>query len=263
MTINGKAGKKIFVYTPFPIFVENLPELIQRGLSPEIYINADVLDRATGQEITKVRRLLSENALTCTIHGPFMDLSPGAVDKKIRELTCQRFTRLLELVQELSPRQITLHPGYDELRYRNNKDLWLENSLYTWSKVVQKAQDYGVRILVENVFDPEPDHLYRLFSRLNSPCFGHCLDIGHHYLFSRVSISSWLDALGPWLGEVHLHDNHGVLDEHLALGEGKIDFAGFFAQLESHRLNPTLVLECHTKERVILSLERLPEYLGK
>jgi sugar phosphate isomerase/epimerase len=64
--------------------------------------------------------------------------------------------------------------------------------------------------------------------------------------------------LGPFLEQVHLHDNSGEQDDHLALGKGRIDFRGLFQQLKAVRdTPPTVTLEPHSEADLWPSLQYL------
>jgi len=38
-------------------------------------------------------------------------------------------------------------------------------------------------------------------------------------------IARGIDKLSAFLSHIHIHDNHGLKDEHLGIGEGSIDFS--------------------------------------
>jgi sugar phosphate isomerase/epimerase len=254
---------KVQINVPFPLLVKNLERVLDIGLQPEIYFNAATLDELNWAEVRKASRELGRKNLPVTFHGPFMDLNPGAVDEKIREVTLRRFEQVFALAPFFQPRAIVFHPGYDRWRYDNNVDLWLEKSLLTWKPLAERAETLSVKLAIENVFEDHPSSLRKLFSALDSPWVGYCLDAGHGNLFSRGAITEWLDALGSRLVEMHLHDNNCQADEHLPLGEGCIDFAAIFAYLREKRLNPILTLEPHLAEHLEPSLKALGKYLGE
>ena len=129
--------------------------------------------------------------------------------------------------------------------------------------MLAKAESLKLTIALENVFDQTPEMLSRLLTHFSSPYFGHCLDIGHYNLFIKYDLKQWLDDLGPYLKEVHLHDNHGQGDEHLAPGEGQIDFPFLFDQLAKRKLSPALVIETHSQEQVLLGVERVNHFLNE
>jgi sugar phosphate isomerase/epimerase len=253
---------KVQINVPFPLLVKNLEKILDLGLQPEIYFSGLTLDHLSWAEVRKTSRELLRKNLAVTFHGPFMDLNPGAVDEKIREVTGRRFEQVLALVPLFRPRAIVFHPGYDRWRFDGNVDLWLENSLLTWRPLVERAEALSVKLAIENVFEDHPSSLLRLFAALGSPWVGYCLDAGHGNLFSKGAITQWLDSLGSHLVEMHLHDNNQAADEHLPLGEGNIDFAAIFDHLRKYGLAPILTLEPHLAEHLEPSLKALQKYLG-
>ena len=72
--------------------------------------------------------------------------------------------------------------------------------------------------------DETPDMLKKLVRAVNSPYFKICLDVGHAYIFGKISLEDWVKRLGKDLAHVHLHDNAKVFDEHLGLGRGTIQW---------------------------------------
>ncbi len=62
-----------------------------------------------------------------------------------------------------------------------------------------------------------------------------CLDISHSQLactHARRSMRTFLDAVGPFVGHMHIADAKGVDGEGLQIGEGDIDFGTLSAQLQ-------------------------------
>jgi len=86
---------------------------------------------------------------------------------------------------------------------------------------------------------------------------GFCLDVGHTLAFAGNSWRDWLPNLTPWLGHLHLHDNHADGDHHLPVGEGLFDFSGLFAYLRQADLRPTMTLEAFSEEDLLKSLAAL------
>jgi sugar phosphate isomerase/epimerase len=59
------------------------------------------------------------------------------------------------------------------------------------------------------------------------------------------------------LAQLHLHDNAGAGDDHLAIGAGRFDFSGLFRYLRQQRLRPLITLEPHQEEGLWASLQAL------
>ncbi|MBI4496264.1 MAG: sugar phosphate isomerase/epimerase [Deltaproteobacteria bacterium] len=259
----SEAGRRVLgqvqVNLPFGLLQQYLPAVRQIGLRPEIYFSGTALDALSPAEIEAVSRSFPEDSIT--FHGPFLDLSPGAADERIRRVSAWRFGRVLDLVPLLRPRLIVFHAGYDRWRFNGEVELWLESSLRTWTPLARRAEDLSVRLALENTFEEEPAILRRLLERIGSPAVGFCLDPGHAHIFSRVPALQWVEELGSALLEVHLHDNHRQADEHLPIGQGEIDFPALFSGLRSKGLQPVLTLEPHCLEHLEPSLRAMERYL--
>ncbi|HSR10045.1 MAG TPA: sugar phosphate isomerase/epimerase family protein [Thermodesulfobacteriota bacterium] len=253
--------KKIHVNVPFPMLAGNTDAVLQTGLQPEIYFSGAVLDRISMPDVERTSEALARARVPVTFHGPFMDLNPGAVDDRVREITALRFRQVLDLAPYFHPRVIVLHPGYDRWRYDGDIDLWLEKSLLTLRPVVEAAGKASVKIALENVFDENPSALRTLLDTVDSPHLGYCMDAGHANLFSSMRPAEWLDVLGPRFMEIHLHDNDGQADDHLPLGRGNIDFSGLFSCIRAKGLNPVYTIEPHEMEYLLPNLETLEKYL--
>ncbi len=153
---------RIYVHLPFAVLAERLKQVIQRKINPEIYFNADFLDAPDASLLAKVSDELKDNSLCCTFHGPFMDLSPGAVDKNIRQVSIQRYKSLVHIAGQFAPKVVVFHPGYDDLRYGDNREIWFRNSLATWNTVLEDAEKYGLTLALENIFEKDPLLLAKL-----------------------------------------------------------------------------------------------------
>ena len=258
----GTLLKRVQVNLPFPMLVENLDAVLAVGLQPEIYFNGFTLDRLSPAEVEKTSESLRGKDVPVTFHAPFMDLNPGAVDERIREITAFRFEQVFKLVPRFQPRSIVFHPGYDRWRYDDDVDLWRKNSLLTWEPLVTKAETLGVKLALENVFEENPEPLRKLLEEINSPFLGYCMDAGHGHLFSEVPLVEWIEVLGTRLLEVHLHDNHRQADEHLPLGRGNIDFPSIFSRINEKKLHPIYTIEPHDIEHLVPSLKALQKYLS-
>ena len=253
----------IHVNVPYKLLLEQLEFILERGLNPEIYFNGEALDTYREDDARTLHNSLKKRGLKTTIHAPFMDLSPGGVDSKIKKSTLERLDQTLEVGALFAPRLIVFHPGYNKWFFDNNVDLWLENSLVTWKELLRKAEHLKIPLAVENIFEEEPSSLYKLISKLNSPYFNFCFDTGHFNLFSTVTMEEWFISLGSFIREVHLHDNNKNSDDHLPLGDGGIDFPLFFKLLKKYGVTPIYTIEPHKVEDLERSLERCNFFLNQ
>jgi sugar phosphate isomerase/epimerase len=246
----------VHIHIPYPKLKDFFEMIRLRRYDLEIYFSAAVLDQIEKPDLEGLLERLDWSP-KLTLHAPFMDMNPGAVDPMVRSVTQVRFRQLLNVAAILKPRAAVFHAAYDRWRYSQRTDVWLENSIDTWQKIMDTASRIGLRVAVENVFDNEPAALQQLIERINSPDFGFCFDTGHFNLFSTVPMERWFESLGSHLIEVHMHDNDKTADSHWAIGRGNIDFEKFFGHLNSRRPLPVLTIEAHDKDDIETSLDRV------
>jgi len=251
----------VHVHIPYGKLRDYLALVRKRKYDLEIYIPASVLGQLERVDLEVLLDNLDWGP-ALTLHAPFMDLNPGAVDPMVRSATQMRFKQLLSVASVLKPRAVVFHAAYDRWRYAGRKDLWLENSMETWPRIMESAARIdGMRVAVENVFDEDPEALAMLIERVNDPRFGFCFDTGHFNLFSTATMEQWFARLGKHLAEVHLHDNGGSEDAHQALGKGTFDFARFFRLIREHGAGPVFTLEAHDAEDIEPSLVKIRELM--
>jgi sugar phosphate isomerase/epimerase len=250
--------KNVHVHIPYPRIGDYLAYIKHHRLNLEVYFSGDSLDALKPGDIERLKEVLDHHP-SLSIHAPFMDMSPGALDTMVRAVTLQRFSHVLDIAGILSPKVIVFHSGYEKWRYAHRVDLWLEGSIKTWKPLIARAETLGVKIAIENIFEDEPHNLILLMKELHSDTFGICFDAGHCNLFSKIPLVEWLDTLGPYIFELHLHDNDTTSDQHLPIGEGTFDFKTLFSVLRRNTFLYTI--EAHTPEKVMKSMERLSRYL--
>jgi sugar phosphate isomerase/epimerase len=247
------------IHVPFNRLPEHLDSIKKNRTNLELYFGGAVLDSLSSADIKNLKESLDYNP-SLSIHAPFMDLSPGAVDSRVREATMSRFHQIFEIADILGPRVVVFHSGYEKWKYALDMDIWLEKSLLTWQPLNRIASDMGTRIAIENIFEDEPSNLKQLMESMDSDNFGVCFDTGHFNIFSKTSIEEWMKALNPYIVELHLHDNDGTFDQHLPMGEGSFNFRRFFDLLEKRDCIHTL--EAHSREEAIRSLKYHEDITG-
>ena len=185
------------VNAPFQQLVDGYLDLFLRyRINPEIGFDGSALDRRDELPLEQVARLFMEHGRTVTLHGPFMDLSPGAVDDKIREVTARRLLETMELVPLFRPLSVVFHVGYDDRCYQGFRQEWLAGSLATWEPIARRAEGLGVMVSLENLYEQTPDMIVALLDSLSSRNVGFCLDVGHQNAFSNTPLAEWLKGPG-------------------------------------------------------------------
>ncbi len=246
----------IHIHIPYPKLKDYIELLKKRRYDLEIYFAASVLDQLEKTDLERLRNALDWKP-ALTLHAPFVDLNPGAVDSMIRSVTQLRFRQLMDAASVLKPRCAVFHSGYDKWRYSGRTDIWLANSQEAWRKLADDAARLDMKVAVENVFDETPEALQMMLRKVSSQNFGVCFDAGHFNLFTKKTMEEWFEALGSRIIEFHIHDNEGAEDSHLAPGKGRIDFDKLFRLMRKHDVKPIYTVEAHDKDDIEISLQKV------
>ena len=250
--------RSVQVCVPFRLLREKyLPLVIENRINPEIGIDGTILDTHSKKDFLEMASILQQEGLSITLHGPFHDLVPGGIDKEILKATRERMRQAFDIIPLFEPLSIVCHTGYDRKRYHEVEDEWMDTALETWEPLVKDLQGSRTILMLENVYEKTPRLLFRLLSGLNTEKAGFCFDTGHMNAFSETDMEGWLTPLKPFLKQLHLHDNDGTFDAHLAIGAGKIDFESLFTYLGENHLRPIVTLEAHEEEWIWQSLDVL------
>jgi sugar phosphate isomerase/epimerase len=249
----------VFINVPYGRVRENLKRILSFGIGIEIYLENHLIEELTAPEAKELGIVLQGQGVECTVHAPFMDLSPGGYDREIRRITREKLKKSVEMATLLHARGIVCHPGYDKWRFDRNEKLWLDGSVETWTEVIREAKG-GPLVMVENIFEEQPSTLIELFAHFKEENLWFCFDSGHFNLFSSLSLEGWLVPLKDRIREMHLHDNHGDWDEHLPVGAGTFPFRELKAFLKGSS-NIIFTSEIHSEDRAEESIKKLKEFL--
>jgi len=251
---------RVQVNIPFSYLGEGYLDLfLARRLNPEIGLDACSLGRFPRRDFSRVARAFRQAGRRLTLHAPFQDLLPGAKDALILAATRRRLQQAFRLLPVFKPATIVCHLGYEARFYQGEREAWLERSAATWREFAALAAPHGVTVMLENVYETDPDLFPELLSLVDAPNVRLCLDVGHLQAFGGGDFHRWLHTLWPYIGQLHLHDNRGDLDAHLALGQGTVPLADVLNFLAAKDRQPLVTLEPHQEG----SLEPSLAYLAK
>lgn len=253
----AERGIKVSVSLPFRMARQEIGFLRRNGLGLELVLyDTNWICNYPAGEVAEVAGLLREASIELTVHGPIHDLNPGSLDMVVRDYTRHCYFKTLAICHALGAKALVLHLGLNPLLPESALDGWLEGSTHAWKPIVDMAEQLDMSLLLENMFVPSPGFLVALKENLGSDILKVCFDIGHFNVYSKTSLSHWLDETGSEMVEVHLNDNCGTEDQHLQLGKGTIDFKGFFNELSTRGINPSFTIEM-TRDKFHTSLEYL------
>lgn len=249
-----------FVNVPFNELKEKYLDLfLNSNIQPEIGLEGDCLYTEKSAEFEKISKLLRDRNLACTLHAPFFDLAPGALDPIILEKSREKLRLAFALLDVFKPKSIVCHMQFEQSKQGYHFDKWFDTSIETWSELVGIAAKRKIPVMLENTYEDSPRAHKAILTELATPYARFCLDVGHLMAFAQSDWRDWLPELAPWLGQVHLHDNNGDLDAHLAPGRGNFNFVSLFTYFKENDLHPIVTLEPHSEEDLELSFHYLQE----
>lgn len=178
----------------------------------------------------------SEYAFSYTVHAPSSEVNIASISETMRSASLSVLNDVLAACNCIGAAKLVVHPGFTS--YEQVKDRSYASLLRSLDDLVHLQEEYGVKVCVENMGAWECCHFRTpaFIPELTSRGLGMTLDCGHARL--NENLEAFLNAGG--FCHVHLHDNGGTVDDHLACGAGTIDFYGLLPRLPK---KATLVVE--------------------
>ena len=174
--------------------------------------------------LARVKELLAATRLSATVHAPYSDLNLASMNHPIWRESIRQICACIEGAAEFADR-VTIHPGYISPVGKLVPDrVWLQQK-EALREIGAFARDRGVTACLENMggirefLCRDPEEILGMIDGIDG--IGFTCDIGHAHTVGKVR--EFLAHISR-AHHLHLHDNHGNLDEHLALGDGTIDW---------------------------------------
>jgi sugar phosphate isomerase/epimerase len=205
--------------------------------------------------------LLPSYDIECSVHTPLSDVNIGSMNPRMREAAMKEVVSAIEVTGRLGMNPFTLHPGFYTPLGMVDKEA-VKAVTRDSIKVIDKvAKDNGVIVALENmpnmpismVTTPE-----ELALSIEGTDVKICLDLGHAN--TTHNIESYI-PLKDRIVNVHIHDNNGMYDQHLTVGDGNIDFKNILPKLSSYK--GRYVIEARTLDGAPLSRSRLESLLSR
>ncbi len=208
------------------------------GLEIAEYCTAWNMDEKFAGTDSVVKKKL-EGIAASTLHAPYNELFPCAIDQKARALAADRYRQTIALAKCYGAEKVVIHGGYYERLYY---PVWyVEQSITFWREFMK--EDPGVEIVLENVFETDPQWLLEIVQGADHPKLKMCLDVGHVNAYSPIPVSQWLERCAPVLSHFHIHNNDGTQDQHSHLNRGQIPMKELLQGIEQLCPQATIALE--------------------
>jgi sugar phosphate isomerase/epimerase len=174
--------------------------------------------------LRKIEEVVASTHLGITVHAPYGDLNLATLNDPIWRESIRQICTCIEHAAALTDR-VTFHPGYispiGKLMPQKVWDLQKE-ALRQIGKV---ATEHSVLACLENMVGikeflcRQPEELIGMTEGIEG--IGMTFDFGHANTMGTVN--AFLPLVDR-ASHIHIHDNHGMSDEHLPLGAGTINW---------------------------------------
>ena len=216
------------------------PELaLERGMGLEI-IGFCAAERMEDEELIASEEVRLRPYARKSLHAPYYELAPCAIDPLIREVSLKRYRQAVATCMRLGIRRMVVHSGFAPRVYY--PEWFVPRSIEFWRDFVRELPE-DFELLLENVLDVHPEYIRDVCDGVDDPRLRICLDVGHANAYSEVSVEDWISMLGGRIAHVHLHNNDGSRDAHAPLNAGSMDIARILELLDVHAPEAEICIE--------------------
>jgi len=260
----------------FPLFEDMIEGIAEFGLDLFEFC-PEYLEQTPDVLTSQVRRTARAKAerlgVKLIVHGSFSSVNITFMNEHVRAEALRQLKREIELAHDLECSVITIHPGRPSVHagWYPASDCW-NIRVAAYEELLAFAAPLGVRICTENLRRQvgTEEQLKRLFTDIDSPYFGLTFDFGHHNLIygdyplaERTSMAkSILERFTDRTWVLHIHDNLGTNDDHIAVGMGQIEYDVLMPEVLRSGMDAYWSLELDEPEHVRISRAALCEYLS-
>lgn len=229
------------------------------------------LDGYDDDEVASIRATCADNDVSLGLHT-LSAVNVAETSAHVADAVDDYLRSYVDIADLVGADRIIVHGGY---HFTDDRDDRIAASTARLRRTIEYAADARLDLLLEN-HNVEPDtsemhyvpvtldEVTDYFDTLAAPNLGWAFNPPHARQFPE-DIEGYFEALGPDIcGEVRLNDNDGEVEEHLAPGEGTLDFDAMFRLIERSGYDGHYMLAFGTLEDMLDGREYLLErYSGR
>jgi len=239
---------------------EKMTERLIKAETAYIEIIDDGFHALNKWRVSVLKNIGGSYGLKYHVHAPFADINIASPSKPVLKAMLKRLEKSIAYASDLNAHLWIFHPGLKTAvsMFYPNMD-WLQNRKTT-QLLFKIANDYDVKIAIENVPEPYPflmksvEDFAKFYEEVDED-IGFVLDIGHANLNRQIEL--FLTTFTNRLMHVHVSDNDGKDDQHLGIGYGTINWGKVANLFRKISYNKILIVESvgHVEE----SMRKLKE----
>jgi protein FrlC len=245
-----KSSLSTFVYFRYPL-VEAIRRTAHYGFDgveiwggrPHAY--CDDMDSSAIKEINSV---IEECGIAISNFIPAQFRYPtnlAAPDEKMRKGSVDYIRKSIDVAAQMNSPFVSLCPGFS-LYGQTYHEAW-DTMIKSFSELCDHAKDMPLELILEPGNRMETDLVITVDDGLRAigeidKRMGILIDTGHCFV-NREPLSDIIEQVAGYTVHYHIDDNMGVTDDHLVMGEGKMDYTVFLDKLKGSGYSGFLAVE--------------------
>lgn len=228
------------------------------GVEVQDFLEPATLDDACDTALHAWAKLLPED-LPRSVHGPFLDLAPASPDPRIAAVTELRYRQAIAAAGRLNADHLILHGQLFPHLIRLSGGGLVRRQVPWWGPLLDLAEATGVTVVLENVFDEDPEPLCSLVEAVDRPALGLCLDVGHALAAGGAPPAAWIRRAGARLSYIHLHGTRTIGGPHEPPPDDLVRVVGTL--LRESPADPVVTLEYEPSGAPLAEMDRIRRLL--
>jgi sugar phosphate isomerase/epimerase len=213
--------------------------------------------------VSILRETAKSYGLEYSVHAPFADINIASPSKYMLNASMKRLKQSMVYANMLDAKLWVFHPGTQTgiSQFYPGAD-WKQNCR-SIQELYETAEEYGLNTAIENLparywfFMNKPEEFVKFYRETNLP-IGIAMDLGHASLEGQIE--PFFNILADKIIHIHASDNNGFEDEHLGIGQGKIDWNWFSQTVRKIDYDKAVIIE--STVNVSESLQKLQQLLS-
>jgi sugar phosphate isomerase/epimerase len=242
---NPRFGVSTHLYHDLRLDREHLVEIAAHGFEcVEVFATRTHFDYHDGVAVRSLAEWLDDTRLTLnSVHAPICaslvngewgeTYSTAIADDEHRRRALREATAALAVAQTIPYRHLVVHLGVPDVQKPSPNDNRRDAARRSVEELFEMAEKVGVQVALEVIPNSlsTAESLVSFIERdLEGARVGICMDVGHAYLLGDIGDA--IETAAEHLVTTHLHDNRREADDHLAPGEGSIDWPATLMSLQ-------------------------------
>lgn len=233
---------------PMNDIVEDIQLIKKMGFDyPEITIE----DPFNLPEILELRKKEIKKVLKLFNHPPLAHFSwrvdIGTSDEVVRNAWIEEVKKSLITAKEFGCTEFTVHytTRFNVEANQKMEKIQLENYVKSLKELTKFSNKIGIQLMMENAAMEGKAHLKNFaYVADNVPGLKINLDISHAFMNGGMKVvEDFINYFGKRIVHFHFSDNSGDDDEHLSIGNGKINYAKIVDIIKKVNYDGTITLE--------------------